>query len=126
MATREMTAKQRVAVEAQAAARGAGVSLVEYAHRHGLVVRELYDAIAALRRRGALPRPASSRPRRARSAERFLPVRVVNPPTIAMSTARGGAVCRLVHASGMALECAQWPPVEWLNAVWGVRRDAAP
>jgi hypothetical protein len=124
MTMRTLTAKQRVAAEAQAAARAAGISLVEYARTNGLVVRELYDAIAALRRRGALS--GASRPRPRSGRDRFLPVRVVNTPTIAMPTVpRGGPVCRLMDAGAMALECAEWPPVEWLNAVWGARRDAA-
>jgi hypothetical protein len=50
-----MTEKQRVAVEALEAARRAGVSLSDYAKAKGLELRPVYDAIAALRRRGALP-----------------------------------------------------------------------
>lgn len=127
MAAREMTAKQRAAVAALEAARAAGVSLIDHARANGLVVRELYDAIAALRRRGALPRAAPSRPRAPRPPqERFLPVRVVNSAMIATTASRGAAVCRLVHPSGMALDCAQWPPAEWLSAVWSAGRgDAA-
>jgi hypothetical protein len=127
MATREWTAKQRAAVEAQDAARTSGVALSEYARANGLVVRELYDAIAALRRRGALAPAAPSRPRvRRRPPDRFLPVRVVSSTTIATTAPpRGAAVCRLVHPNGMALDCAQWPPVEWLSALWSGRRDAA-
>lgn len=127
MTTREMTAKQRTAVEALEAARAAGVSLVEHARANGLLVRELYDAIAALRRRGALPPAGPSRPRvRRRPADRFLPVHVVSSTTIATTAPpRGAAVCRLVHPDGTALECAQWPPLEWLSALWSGGRDAA-
>ena len=52
-----MTQKQRVAVEAMEAAQRAGVPLSDYAKAKGLELRPVYDAIAALRRRGALPRP---------------------------------------------------------------------
>lgn len=124
-----MTMKQRTAVAALQAARAAGVTLVAYAQANDLVVRELYDAIAALRRRGALPPAAASRPREPRRArDRFLPVHIVSSATVATAmAARGAAVCRLVHPSGMALDCAQWPPVEWLSAVWSAgRSDAAP
>jgi len=127
MSERAMTMKQRTAVAALEATRAAGVSLVAYAQAHGLVVRELYDAIAALRRRGALPAAAPGRPRvRRRGADRFLPVRVVSSTTLATATtARASAVCRLVHAGGLVLECAQWPPVEWLSALWSGGGDAA-
>ena len=127
MAERAMTMKQRTAVAALEAARAGGVSLVDYARANALVVRELYDAIAALRRRGALPPAASSRPRlRSRVQDRFLPVRIVSAATMATAaSARGAAVCRLVHPGGMVLDCAQWPPVEWLSAVLSGRADAA-
>jgi hypothetical protein len=127
MATSEMTLKQRTAVAALEAARAAGMSLVDYARANELVVRELYDAIAALRRRGALSPAAASRPRApTRARDRFLPVRIVSAEPVATATApRGVAMCRLVHPSGIALECAQWPPVEWLSAVWSGRGDAA-
>jgi hypothetical protein len=118
-----MTAKQRVAVEAQAAAREAGMSLSDYARVNGLVLRQLYDALAALRRREALP-GAAVRSRQRRSRDAFLPVHVVERPALAIPT-RGATVCRLVHASGIALECGAWRPVEWLRAVWGARSDAA-
>lgn len=120
MTARVLTAKQRAAIEAQSAARAAGVTLSGYARTNGLVVRELFDALAALRRR----KRSSGRSRRVRSAQRFLPVRLVNAPTVA-APPRGAAVCRLLHPGGMALECAQWPPVEWLGAVWSGRRDVA-
>jgi hypothetical protein len=60
MAT-EMTEKQRRAVEALEGARSEGVTLSEYAKGHGLVLRELYDAIAALRRKGMLAKPVRKR-----------------------------------------------------------------
>ena len=88
MVERAMTAKQRRAVEALRAAQAAGVSLVGYARANGLAIRELYDGLAALRRRGALP-PASA-PRRGvsrRARDRFLPVRIVSSAMVATAPA---------------------------------------
>jgi hypothetical protein len=53
--TETLTEKQRVAMEALEGARRAGVPLSDYAKAKGLELRPVYDAIAALRRRGALP-----------------------------------------------------------------------
>jgi len=119
-----MTDKQRRGKEALEAAQRAGLSLSDYAQRHGLVVRELYDAIAGLRARGVLPRS----PRAHQRASRFLPVRVVSAaavPEAPRSTPRGGMVCRLVHAGGWVIECGEWPAAAWLSAVLAGRRDAA-
>jgi len=73
--TETLTEKQRVAVEALEGAQRAGVPLSDYAKAKGPV----YDAIAALRRRGALP--ASARPRKRQS--RFVAVRVRSSPVAA-------------------------------------------
>jgi hypothetical protein len=69
-----MTEKQGRGIEALEAAQQAGLSLSAYAKAHGLVVRELYDGIAALRRRGVLAKA----PRAPRRASRFVPVQVVS------------------------------------------------
>lgn len=50
--TTAMTEKQRRAVEAMEAARSEGCTLTEYARAQGLVIREIYDALACLRRKG--------------------------------------------------------------------------
>jgi hypothetical protein len=63
-----MTEKQQRAVEALEAARQEGVTLTAYAKAKGLVIRDLYDALAGLRRKGLLPR--STR----KSRSRFLAV----------------------------------------------------
>ena len=80
-----LTQKQREAVEALEGARRAGVSLSDYAKAKGLELRPVYDAIATLRRRGALP-PASQ-PRKRRS--RFVAVRVTSS-TAPTAAARSG------------------------------------
>ncbi len=50
--TETLTEKQRVAMEALEGAQRAGVPLSDYAKAKGLELRPVYDAIAALRRRG--------------------------------------------------------------------------
>lgn len=119
-----MTGKQRVAVEALEAARRAGVPLSDYAKAKGLELRPVYDAIAALRRRGALP--GSERGRKRKS--RFVAVRVTSSPTAVSEIARAprsGSVCRLVCAQGWAIECGEWPAPSWVSALLSGRGDAA-
>jgi len=72
--TETLTEKQRVAMEALEGARRAGVPLSDYAEAKGLELRPVYDAIAALRRRGALP--GTDRPRKRKS--KFVAVRVTS------------------------------------------------
>jgi hypothetical protein len=73
MTTAMFTEKQRQAVEAMEGARSEGVALSRYAKAHGLIIRELYDAIACLRRKGLLPKPM----RKAKG--KFVEVRVLAP-----------------------------------------------
>src|SRR2546421_6878178 len=92
-----LTEKQRVAVETLEGARRAGVSLSDYAKAKGLELRPVYDAIAALRRRGALP--GTDRPRK----RKFVAVRVTSSPVAVAEggrASRTGLVCRLVCAPG--------------------------
>jgi hypothetical protein len=125
--TETLTGKQRVAVEALEAARQAGMTLSDYAKVQGLEVRPVYDAIAALRRRGALA--GSDRPHKRRSKSRFVAVRVTSSSTpvseVALA-ARSGLVCRLVCAPGWVIECGEWPAPSWVSAVLAGRGDAAP
>jgi hypothetical protein len=115
-----MTEKQRVAVEAQESARREGVSLVAYAKAKGLEIRELYDSLACLRRKGLLAKPTR------KTAARFVSVRV-EPAPDAAPTVRpsGGVLCRIVHRSGYVIECAQWPPPAWMSVVLAGPADAA-
>ena len=120
-----LTEKQRVAVEALEGARRAGVPLSDYAKAKGLATRPVYDAIAALRRRGALP--GTDRPRKRKS--KFVAVRVMSssaPVTEVAPAGRSGLVCRLVCAQGWAIECGEWPAPSWVSAVLAGRGDAAP
>jgi hypothetical protein len=114
-----MTDKQRRALEAMNAAREQGCSLTQYAQAQGLLVRELYDALAALRRKGMLPKGRASK-------SRFVSVRVA--PAMAMPLAHSAAssvVCRVVTAGGCAIECLQWPEPRWLAALSVGSMDAA-
>ena len=123
--TETLTEKQRVAVETLEGARRAGVPLSDYAKAKGLATRPVYDAIAALRRRGALP--GTDRPRKRKS--KFVAVRVMSssaPVTEVAPAGRSGLVCRLVCAQGWAIECGEWPAPSWVSAVLAGREDAAP
>ena len=116
-----MTQKQRVAVEALEGARRAGVPLSDYAKAKGIELRPVYDAIAALRRRGALPR--TDRPRKRRPKSRFVAVQVKSSPIT--TAVRSSVVCRLVRSDGCTIECGQWPEPKWVTAVLTGRTDAA-
>src|SRR5437016_6533841 len=97
-----LTEKQRVAVETLEGARRAGVPLSDYAKAKGLATRPVYDAIAALRRRGALP--GTDRPRKRKS--KFVAVRVTSSPmpiAEVAPAARRGPVGRPVFAARRAI-----------------------
>jgi hypothetical protein len=115
----EMTEKQRRAVEALEGARSEGVTLSEYAKGHGLALRELYDAIAALRRKGVLAKPPAKR-----ASGRFVTVRVAERAAPAMSSTSSAPLCRIVQR-GCVIECLQWPPPGWLAALTAGSSDAA-
>jgi hypothetical protein len=117
MKTGAVTDKQQRALDAMTAARHEGCTLTKYARTHGLDVRELYDALAALRRRGVLPQSGRKPP------SRFVAVRVAQPT--AMSAA-AGMVCRIVQREGCVIECCQWPPASWLSTLVPRTADAAP
>lgn len=120
MATAEMTEKQRTAVEALQGARREGKSLSEYAKAHGLAIWGLYNALACLRRKGVLPKLERSRNPR----DKFVAVRLVPERPMAPHTANG-MICRIVHRGGYVIECAQWPPPSWLDALARESSDAA-
>jgi hypothetical protein len=118
-----LTDKQRAALDAVTAARVAGMGITAYANAHGLSARQLHDSIVALRRRGVLP--PTDRPRGRTAA--FMAVRVVDAPRAPVATGapRAGIVCRLIHASGLVIECGEWPPAALLMSLTSGQRDAA-
>lgn len=121
--TKGLTEKQRTAMAATQAAGAAGLTLSAYSKAQGLNVREVYDAIAALRRSGLLPPTNKARLRKGA----FVAVRVVNAPQSSptISPPRAGMVCRLIHAGGLVIECGEWPPAAWLLSLSSGLRDAA-
>jgi hypothetical protein len=115
-----MTEKQRLAVEALGNSRREGMTLTAYAKTKGLVIGELYSTLAGLRRKGLLPRP-TRKPR-----GKFVAVRVEGPgPMLGRAPVSGAVVCRIVYAEGCLIECTQWPPSSWLNALTREPQDAA-
>ena len=115
-----MTEKQQQAVDALEAARQEGATLTAYAKAKGLVIGDLYSTLTALRRKGLLPRP------RRKPRSKFVAVHVeVPPPILGRAPGSGGVVCRIVHADGFLIECTQWPPPNWLNALSREPKDAA-
>jgi hypothetical protein len=122
MTTAKITEKQRQAIEAMERARSEGIALSKYAKAHGLIIRELYDAIACLRRKGLLAKPTR------RAGSKFVAVRVMTPsePTQALvSKSASGVLCRVVNPRGLMIECMQWPPSEWLAALTAGCADVA-
>ena len=84
-----------------------GVSLSAYARAQGIEVRQMYDAMVQLRKRGLLPK-SSSKARR-----KFVTVKIAVP------MGRAAAVCRVLMSAGVTIECAQWPPRSWLDQLSG-------
>ena len=68
--TTKVTDRQRRAMEHMERARQQGMALSDYARAQGISAREIYDGVAALRRKGALP------PAEPSSKSAFVAVRV--------------------------------------------------
>jgi len=100
----EMTELQRRSLEHFERSRREGLSIKAYALAHGIPAQQIYDAVARLRRRGALPDRAST-------SGKFLAVKIAPPP---ISTA---VVCRMLMPGGLVIECLQWPPRNWLESL---------
>jgi hypothetical protein len=115
----EMTERQRRAMEALEGARSEGLTLSEYAKRRDLPLRELYDAIAALRRKGVLAKPVTKR-----AKSKFVTVHMVERASAPMNMSASVALCRIVQR-GCVIECLQWPPPNWLAAMGTGSADAA-
>lgn len=123
MATRKLSERQQRALEAVSAASAVGMGISAYARANGLDPRWLHDAVNGLRKRGLLP--ATSRPRPRRSKPAFVAVNVVSARPAISASPRGGLVCRLIHGSGLVVECGEWPPAAWLARLMSDRRDAS-
>jgi hypothetical protein len=119
MAAERFTEKQRVAMEALEGARREGIALSDYAKARGLGIRELYDSIACLRRKGMLPKPA----KKAKST--FVAVQVTERLARTHSSSGSDVLCRIVCRGGALIECTQWPPPTWVAALTAESLDAA-
>ena len=115
---KDLTSNQRRALECFRTARSRGVALSAQASEQGLNARVIYDAVAALRRKGVLPAAGSGKSVKAAD---FVAVRL-RPPGI---PADASVVCSL-HVGATRIECRQWPPAAWLASIAGVSSDAAP
>ena len=120
MAEKKLTDMQRSALRAVEGARTAGLGLSEYARRNGLNARQIHDAATGLRKRGVLPPTSTAKRRRPKPA--FMAVDVLRTVPVA---GRTGMVCRLIHRSGLIIECGEWPPAAWLAAMIAERTGAA-
>jgi hypothetical protein len=99
-----MTELQRQALEHLGKARQEGLSISAYARAHGIAAQRIFDAVARLRRRGALPDHSVKR-------GKFIAVKIAAPPI------NNAAVCRMLMPGGLAIECLQWPPRTWLESL---------
>jgi hypothetical protein len=99
-----MTELQRQAVEQLGKARQGGLSISAYARAHGIPAQRIFDAVARLRRRGALPDHSAKR-------DKFIAVKIAPPPI------NNATVCRMLAPGGLVIECVQWPPRTWLESL---------
>lgn len=115
----KMTANQRHALTCVRQAREQGMALSAYARKRGFNERQIYDAIAALRRNGTLPAPGSTR---ASVKSDFVAVRVTPP---AMDSGPSDLVVCQVRVGRALITCQQWPPIAWLTTLGQAGFDAA-
>jgi hypothetical protein len=116
MTTRDsLTEREQQGLEHLQKAQELGRTVVDYASAAGLKVTELYEMKRRLVRKGLLGEPNRRKRKPADKrgkADAFATVRIVPsaPPVTAVS-------CRLVHPSGWVLECAGFPPADWMTTV---------
>ena len=110
----KMTVNQRRALACAQQAREHGMALSAYARKRGFNERQIYDGIAALRRKGMLPAAGPV----AAAKNDFVAVRMAPTPAL------HGTVCR-VQVGDALIQCHQWPPAAWLATLAQVGADAA-
>ena len=120
---RELTALQRQALECVRGAQAKGVNLSAYCRSRGVVVRQVYDALIPLRRRGLLPvkrsRVSARSVKSGASSAAFMTVQIT-PPVAPV-------VAQVKLAGGISIECRAWPPRAWLESLSTADgTDAAP
>jgi hypothetical protein len=115
-----MTANQQRAMECVREAAQQGMALGAYARQRGFNERQIYDAVAALRRKGALPMPG---PTRAPAKSDFMAVRIASP-SVGVAASADSPVCD-IRIGGTVIRCRQWPPAAWLATLGQAGLDAA-
>lgn len=110
---------QRQAREHADGARSEGVKLSQYLRARGIAIRPVYDALVAARRKGVLSSTGSAVVAN-RASSPFVNVRMSAP-----MPARSPMVCRVLIGGQAVIECAEWPPADWLRALSLERTDAA-
>lgn len=108
MATEQLTERESQALEHLRRAEELDVTLAEYARSFDVEVKNLYACKQSLMRKGVL----SSNSEEPQLAD-FVPVRVAPAAPIA------DVVCRIRHPSGLLIECASWPPAQWISKLVG-------
>jgi hypothetical protein len=123
MARGDLTELQRQALQQVERAKTAGVSVSAQCRADGLSVRQVYDALIALRRRGVI---SALSPRARRSPSAFVAVEVATLPSTRPTgslaptptlTLAARTVCRVMLPGSVAIECSEWPPGAWLASL---------
>jgi hypothetical protein len=125
MAAEQLTLRESVALEHLQKAEELGVSVAEYCRTFEIDLKDLYNTKRSLVCKGAITAKAKDFDEAAEpnATGEFVSV-VVTPPAAAALAV--GPVCSIRHPSGLVIDCAAFPPVEWLTAlVSGARRVPA-
>jgi hypothetical protein len=115
----KMSVNQRRALECVQEAREQGMALSSYARKRGYDERQVYDAVAALRRKGALPAPGTAR---STGKSKFVAVRIA--PFAVPPAPPEFMVCQ-IRVGHTLISCQQWPPAAWLATLGQASLDAA-
>lgn len=110
---RGLTALQRQALGCVRAAKANGVNLSAYCCSRGVPVRQVYDALIPLRRRGLLPakrlRVSARNLKSSTSSSAFMALQIT-PLAVPV-------VAQVKLAGGISIECRMWPPRAWLQSL---------
>jgi hypothetical protein len=118
-----MSGIENVALEHLQKAEELGVSVAEYCRTFEIDLKDLYNAKQALVRKGVITAKARDPDEAAEPTGANEFVSVVMTPPAAPSV---GPVCSIRHPSGLVIDCAAFPPAEWLAVlVSGARRVPA-
>jgi hypothetical protein len=115
--TAKLTDKQRRAMEHMERARNDGMALGDYARAYGVSACEIYDAMAALSRKGGVLPPATPSSKSSFVAMRVTPRKSALAPV--PSAVRSAMICHVLIAGAVVIACAEWPAVAWLSALTG-------